>query len=434
MISIPGRNFKLSETEVTIGQYLAFCRATNSHWPEWLEKRSLTDIFTGTNRHKEYGEKGISESNLDHPIAGISAIDAEAFCSWMGGRLPTEEEWEYAAQGGQNYEYAGSDNIDDVAWCDGNSGGKVQRVRGLNPNGYGLYDMSGNVWEWTSSKVGNEQVVRGGHYYSHESNCSISFRFTNSPADRFNFTGFRIAASANTSTKFNIKMISIPGRNFKMSETEVTIGQYLAFCKATNSHWPEWLKKGNERNIYSDKDKYYSNAGMSENNTNHPITGVTASDADAFCRWWGGRLPTEEEWEYAAKGGENYQYAGSDNIDDVAWYEFNKGKVHYVKTEDGNVHYEKSDYGNVHQVREKAPNGYGLYDMSGNVAEWTSSKGTYDWNVRKWSYSKNGSEQVNRGGSWQSIDEYCRVSDFSYIDTTYCGYSIGFRLVVPTLK
>ncbi|MFZ1790660.1 MAG: SUMF1/EgtB/PvdO family nonheme iron enzyme [Saprospiraceae bacterium] len=192
MITIPGRDFKLSETEVTIGQYLAFCKATNSHWPEWLEMGSIHNIYTG--RYDFYKNQGMSESNTNHAITGVSDLDADAFCRWMGGRLPTESEWEYAARGGESYEYAGSNNLDEVGWYNDNSGRKVKRVKQLKANGYGLYDMSGNVWEWTSSKKGALRVSRGGNSGSDAEACLVSSWHGASSGTRGSIVGFRLAA------------------------------------------------------------------------------------------------------------------------------------------------------------------------------------------------------------------------------------------------
>ncbi|MFZ1790658.1 MAG: SUMF1/EgtB/PvdO family nonheme iron enzyme [Saprospiraceae bacterium] len=192
MVNIPGRGFKLSDTEVTIGQYLAFCKVTNSHWPEWLEKGSQHNIYTGSDDY--YKKLEMSESNTNHPIIGVSALDADAFCNWMGGRLPTETEWEYAAKGGENYKYAGSNNVVEVGWYNGNSAGKVKPVKQLKANGYGLYDMSGNVWEWTSSKEGAYRVYRGGSWSSNALLCLVSLRIYLTPDNRFDNIGFRLAA------------------------------------------------------------------------------------------------------------------------------------------------------------------------------------------------------------------------------------------------
>ncbi len=108
------------------------------------------------------------------------------------------------------------------------------------------------------------------------------------------------------------------------------------------------------------------------------------------------RLPTEAEWEYAARGGnrsQGYKYAGSNTLGDVAWYASNRGST-------------------THPVATKAPNELGLYDMSGNVYEWCQ-----DWSG---SYSSNaqtnpigpatGSSRVHRGGCWDNHARYCRVS------------------------
>ncbi len=129
------------------------------------------------------------------------------------------------------------------------------------------------------------------------------------------------------------------------------------------------------------------------------------------------RLPTEAEWEYAARGGnmsQGYKYSGSNTIDDVAWYSDNSSET-------------------THKVGTKAPNELGLYDMSGNVWEWCSD--WYDENYYSSSPSNNptgptsGSYRVDRGGSWGNNARSCRVSyrDRSTPDYRDCYY--GFRLV-----
>ena len=125
-------------------------------------------------------------------------------------------------------------------------------------------------------------------------------------------------------------------------------------------------------------------------------------------------LPTEAQWEVAARGGKQskgYKYAGSYNIDDVAWYDNNSGDM-------------------SHPVAQKQPNELGLYDMSGNVCEWCQ-----DWDFYNSSNAQTnpqgpaeGSNRVFRGGSWNYIAEFCRVSDrFSSAPGNRYGY-LGFRL------
>ena len=82
------------------------------------------------------------------PIVNVSWDDAQAYCGWMGGRLPTEAEWEYAARGGSTEARYG--NLDDIAWYGKNSGNQTHDVAQKRANGFGLYDMLGNVWEWVS--------------------------------------------------------------------------------------------------------------------------------------------------------------------------------------------------------------------------------------------------------------------------------------------
>ena len=118
-----------------------------------------------------------------------------------GYRLPTEAEWEWLARGGENYEYAGSDNVDDVAWyaSNTNNGTGTREVKTKAPNGYGLYDMSGNVWEWCwdwygsissssasdGASLGEYRVLRGSCFYLYDYCCPVTYRDYGNPYDRY---------------------------------------------------------------------------------------------------------------------------------------------------------------------------------------------------------------------------------------------------------
>lgn len=158
---------------------------------------------------------------------------------------------------------------------------------------------------------------------------------------------------------------------------------------------------------------------------NLPVENVSWDDCQDFIRKLNTltgknfRLPTEAEWEFAARGGNKsrgYKYAGSNNIGDVAWYEDNSGsKTHVVGT--------------------KSPNELGIYDMSGNVWEWCQ-----DWYGDYSSASQtnptgasNGSGRVLRGGSWDFNARYCRSSNRGDYTPDYRYFSLGLRLVLSQL-
>lgn len=122
------------------------------------------------------------------------------------------------------------------------------------------------------------------------------------------------------------------------------------------------------------------------------------------------RLPTEAEWEFAARGGNQsrgYIYSGSDDIATAAWY-----------VDNSDAH--------IHEVGTKSPNELGIFDMTGNVWEWTS-----DHFSANYSSPRNSSGYVYRGGSWDSSPSYCRVSARNFDDSSYRRDFIGFRLVLP---
>jgi len=193
MIKVPGINILLGKYPVKNGEYGKFCDNTKSHWPELLEAENDFHVYYGIeNFYSDY------RKNINYPVTGVSAIDADAFCKWMGGRLPTEDEWEYAAKGAEEFLFSGSNSIAEVAWYKGNSVGErncvqAQQVGMLNANGYGLYDMSGNVWEWTSTRNGAHRVNRGGCYNSSAHFCRVTSSRFSPEEGRGPVTGFRLA-------------------------------------------------------------------------------------------------------------------------------------------------------------------------------------------------------------------------------------------------
>jgi formylglycine-generating enzyme required for sulfatase activity len=201
-------------------------------------------------------------------------------------------------------------------------------------------------------------------------------------------------------------LLRIKVGNFCMSETEVTQQQWRAVM-GTNPN------------------KLY-NTGCDE----CPVEGVSSYDIQVFINklnkltgknsFLEYRLPTEVEWEYAARGGESYMYPGSNNLDDVAWYNGNSQNSKH------------GSQGTTHPVKTKKANGYGLYDMSGNVWEWCSDS----YNIY-FPCSKNYSEiadkiQIIRGGSWFENTSFIKGYSRSFFNKKTQDEAIGFRLVLST--
>ncbi len=204
------RGFWMKVTEVTVEEYLVFAGASRSRIPPWPP-------FNVNWRH------------VTHPIVGVTWEEAERYCRWAGGRLPSEAEWEYAARGGlrrAQYPWGNGTPIcqpgtrngarfDDRSFC----GAQRRATRGTEPvaafgaNGHGLHDIAGNVWEWCADwydagsyaapqaidpngpSSGEQRVIRGGAWSAAASHLRVSTRSSAPPAVRRDDLGFRCVKS-----------------------------------------------------------------------------------------------------------------------------------------------------------------------------------------------------------------------------------------------
>ncbi len=218
--------------------YISTYEVTNAEYAEFLNEKGNTlyegsqgEEFYGLDTDQEYcqieevdGKFKAKEGKEDYPVIFVTWEGAKAYCEWKGGRLPTEAEWEYAARGGEKskkYKYAGSNNIDEVAWYENNSenpenvlqdekGRGTHKVGKKQPNELGIYDMSGNVWEWCYDLDGEYtaedqvnptgpaesdfpyRILRGGSWFGYDTNAEVIFRHAAGNLFVDDATGFRV--------------------------------------------------------------------------------------------------------------------------------------------------------------------------------------------------------------------------------------------------
>ena len=367
------------------------------------------------------------------PVETVTWNEAKAYCAAIGGRLPAEAEWEYAARAGSTDARYG--NLDYIAWYQGNSEGKTHEVGQKQANAFGLFDMLGNVWQWTAGWSGDYQpgaqsdpsgaeggttaALRGGSWTSSPQFVRVSVRLGLPTANRYNGgIGLRCvgeldatasaadASAAPTSAVLpNSLMAGTKKVNPKDGLTYVWIppGTFQMGCSPGDGECYDDEKPAHQVTITRGfwlgqtpvtQQAYQRVTGQNPSNfkgANLPVETVNWDEARAYCAAIGGRLPTEAEWEYAARAGSTGARYG--NLDEIAWYSGNSG-------------------GKTHEVGQKLPNAFGLHDMLGNVWQWAAEwYGNYPSGAQSDpSGAASGQYRALRGGSWGNYPRFVRVS------------------------
>ncbi len=467
--------FWMGKYELTQAQWTA---VMNNN-PSWFQGGNASDANTDNRPVESVSWDGVTQMF----IPALNAVTGQTF------RLPTGSEWEYACRAGTRTRFYWGDDllleqIGNYAWYADNSGNETHDVGVKTSNIFGLYDMSGSVWEWCQDwsgdypngqvtdpagpSTGTTREVRGNCWSAIAGDCRSAGRGSFDPSTTYSNIGFRLVSSELTlivegeapvegegevivegeGEPVQTQIISLPGGvpldmvwvpagTFTMGSPEGELGRdpsegpqhqvtlsrgfWMGKYELTQAQWKSVMNGVNP--------SYFQGANAGNVNTdNRPVENVSWDDVtQTFLPALTGRmgltfrLPTEAEWEYACRGGTTTRFYWGDDPSDTMIGDY----AWWYQNADS------VGEGYPHVVGGKLPNNFGLYDMLGNVSEWCQ-----DWYEDYASGAvidptgpASGVFRMLRGGSCYAGSPSCRPARRSADtpDNRYYGY--GFRLV-----
>jgi formylglycine-generating enzyme required for sulfatase activity len=450
--------------------------------PFWIDRYEVTNA-----QWEEFGGVSPRRSSWTgdtRPRERISWFEARDFCERRGARLPTEAEWEYAARGPDSLIYPWGNEFNRTLTVFAGTGSTQTANVGSIPRGaswVGALDMSGNVWEWTSSiynmrqfpypyavdsrenltETNSERVARGGSFAYVQTYQRTAYRFHSNPALFFDNFGVRCARdfdrdgdtsrfsplrtpaptptptftptfvpedvplglSADSPITFNarwtpviqefdgVPMALVPAGCYQSGSEDGDLDEWQGVQRCFNL--PFWIDRDEVSSEQFERLGGTTAYPPAFDDAMLPRTNMTYFEARDFCHARGLRLPTEWEWEYAARGPDRLIYPWGNT--------FEAENAVLISTSNKQPRRSGS--------RSDGMSWVGALDLAGNVWEWTSSIYDFEFQPRRTASERDSSLRVIRGGGWDSIAYDLRTSERNWESEYTFNERIGFRCV-----
>jgi formylglycine-generating enzyme required for sulfatase activity len=449
----------IDRTEVTYAQFVRFLNHLGGHEGQCLgyDCNELKDGDKHSHMLYQDGQYVVEAGYGDFPMAEVTWYGAQAYCDWVGKRLPTEAEWEKAARGTDGRRYPWGKSAANCTRANFRTCVRSTISVGSYPAGaspYGALDMAGNVYEWTldwydrdhyqtpaasepnptGPESGRNKVARGGSSYDLDLYLiRTTYRFGYVPETGHRVVGFRCVAEPGSAAapptppepalaaapvahndewlpvvqEFGeVPMALVPPGCFTMGSEDGDDNERPVHQQCFDR--PFWIDVSEVTNVQYGLEGRFSGI-------DRPRDSVTWFEAAAFCRSRGARLPTEAEWEYAARGPDGLVYPWGN--------EFAEGHAFFAD----NSLEQSWDVG----LRPGGASWVGALNMSGNLWEWASSlMKPYPYDPvdgREAGGDDSESDRVLRGGAWDVDAPVLRAALRYAQDPATRLPDIGFR-------